>query len=78
MDNSIAEIAEGLSASKKRMLLVMPLNRDKKWRAIFRHAKVKGWNGMLPFKLSRPTMNGSERLTPLGIAVRKHLESKNG
>jgi hypothetical protein len=52
-----------------RLLRAMPARRPKKWRALWRDAKVsfhKGANHSLPFRIARPTLRGSEELTALG------------
>jgi hypothetical protein len=71
----IETIATRLSKPQKRLLLAMTSVRPKKWRAIYRHAKVRHWT-QLPFKLAQPTLTGSEVLTPLGQAVRDYLKGQ--
>jgi hypothetical protein len=67
------QIAASLSEAQRRLLLAMSVNKPKKWRAIYRHAKVRHWT-QLPFRLAHPTLTGSEVLTDLGLAVRAILE----
>jgi uncharacterized membrane protein len=69
----IAGVAERLTKAQRRLLRAMPLNGAKKWRAVYRHAKIRHWTH-LPFSLAVPTLTGSEVLTPLGRAVRDHLQ----
>ncbi len=69
-------IAARLSKAQKRLLLAMPLRRRKKWRAIYRHAKVRHWT-QLPFRLAHPDLAGCEIITPLGIEVRAIVAKPN-
>lgn len=69
------KIAAGLSRGQRRILLAMRVKGPKKWRAVYRHAKVTGWT-QLPFRLAHPTLDGREVLTPLGLEVRALLEQQ--
>ena len=53
----VAEIAHGLTKAQRAILLAMRAGRPKKWRAIYRDAKVKHWV-QLPFSLAIPTLTG--------------------
>jgi hypothetical protein len=68
------KIAAKLTPNQRRILLAMRVKGPKKWRAVYRHAKVTGWT-QLPFKLAHPTLDGREVMTPLGLAVRAVLLS---
>jgi hypothetical protein len=75
---SLEAVAASLSEAQRRLLRAMRVRGPKKWRAIYRDAKVsfhRGANHQLPFSLARPTLTGFEALTPLGIALKSHLES---
>lgn len=67
------KIAAGLTRKQRRIVLAMRVNGPKKWRAVYRHAKVRGWV-QLPFKVAHPTLDGREVFTPLGLEIRKILE----
>ncbi len=71
----VAEIAHGLTKAQRAILLAMRAGRPKKWRAIYRDAKVKHWV-QLPFSLAIPTLTGFELLTPRGRQVRAYLASQ--
>ena len=74
--SNIAELAGRLTKAQRRLLLAMRANKPKKWRAVYRDAKVSFHNGadhQLPFRIAHPTLTGFEVLTPLGQQVRAHL-----
>lgn len=71
-DRDPQTVARGLTKAQKRLLLAMAIDRPKKWRAIYRHAKVRHW-AQLPFRLAHPIGGGFEVLTELGREVRKHV-----
>lgn len=57
------------SRSQLRLLRAMPARGPKKWRRLWRHAKVhfhKGADHQLPFRIARPMGGGMESLTTLG------------
>jgi hypothetical protein len=73
----IAGVAARLTKAQRRLLRAMPLNGTKKWRAVYRDAKVRHWT-QLPFSLAVPTLTGSEVLTPRGRALKAHLQRTQG
>ncbi len=78
MKQDVEAIARGPSEAQRRLLRAMRTRGPKKWRAVYRDAKVsfhRGANHQLPFRLARPTLTGFEVLTPLGLSVRQYLES---
>ena len=73
-------VLAGRTAAQARLLCAMRVNRPKKWRAVYRDAKVsfhRGADHQLPFSLAHPTLTGFEVLTPLGLAVRSLLQERN-
>lgn len=66
-----------MSPSQRRLLLAMPDYRPKKWRAVYRHAKVRQW-AQLPFRLARPTLTGFEVLTDEGRALKRSTAKARG
>jgi hypothetical protein len=75
MQDDVEALVAGLTKAQRRLLLAMRSSRPKKWRAIYRDAKVRHWT-QLPFSLARPTLTGFECLTPLGLRVRDALRQE--
>lgn len=73
MQSDAKAIAAGLSKAQQRLLMAMRSGGPKKWRAVYRDAKVRHWT-QLSFRLAQPTLTGFEVLTPLGRAVKAQLE----
>lgn len=72
MDCPIAS-ARQLTRNQRRLVLALPTRGAKKWRAQYRHAKVKGWT-QLPFGIAHPSLDGRELLTDFGRQVKAVLE----
>lgn len=73
--DTLAGIAERLNKSQRRLVLAMPNARPVKWRALYRHAKVRHWT-QLPFSVAHPVLDGTEILTPLGLALKTYLQEQ--
>lgn len=74
----IERIAASLTAKQVRLLRAMPMHGAKKWRAVYRDAKVAMASAEfaeLPFRLAQPTLTGFEFLTPLGADVKAILDN---
>lgn len=71
--DEVEAVAGKLTKAQQRLVLAMPSRGAKKWRAVYRHAKVRHWT-QLSFRIACPTLTGSEYLTPLGLAIKAHLE----
>lgn len=65
--------ARQLTPNQRRLILALPTRGMKKWRAQYRHAKVRGWT-QLPFRIARPSLDGRELLTDFGREVKAVLE----
>jgi hypothetical protein len=63
---------KGLTKAQRRLILAMPDTGAKKWRAIYRDAKVRHWT-QLPFSIAKPTLTGFEYLTPRGVQIKRYL-----
>jgi hypothetical protein len=66
------DMARRLTAKQRRLVLALPTKGMKKWRAQYRHAKVRGWTS-LPFAVARPSLDGRELLTDFGREVKTVL-----
>ena len=49
--------ARQLTPNQRRLVLALPSFGMKKWRAQYRHGKVRGWT-QLPFAVARPSLTG--------------------